>query len=891
MFSRLTDLGKNLTDELSRINDEVKSSRTMPKKQVTQDEAARIMKLKTPNVSSIVKPEDVASAELDKQGQTKNIGKVSGTSIHTEEHDDKTAKTKTKTQVQDKSEKSGKKLKEEEGKNEGTTEENKESVPVTSEVDLPESVVRKLKKFEKYERLYPRLYEAYKVDKAKLSIVNAFEKALRENTPCDGIGEVSSFIDYLSSLDSKGKVLQKALSEEAKKSADSSREKKIYAKKLEIVSAKNINLQKEAKGFKSKMEKLSAENQRLSSTFEENAELQKTITSLKEKVENVSSKRSPSESYVDRAQETDIPELEKSASDSASVLRSENQYLKNTLEGCNKKINILEAALKKVGERKNATSEEDTLEKGSSLEEELELNKTELEMLRVQNAEALKDYERTKKSLSKKLETSLTENKKVENDLHNVRSKYQSIMDANEKFKNENKKLESENSLLLERINTTQKKADKLLKDNEELHQHLNDLQDKSGTLEEAEVKRKDLAAKLEIAAKETESKNRQISDLEKVDKERQQKIAKLSLQHSSLQKEQKLLVNSKNKLLSDLEQSKQQRTEMKLKFSKVITDNNKLVKEKEELKDKYDNLKEINTGGQAKIENLKRRLDEVLVDKKEFEDRIDTLEERLSQTRTLLQERTRDASTMRKLLKQGDQNRDNKYILLDEQLTDLKEQKEKVDDAHMLLQRDFSQLKDKTTKQINGLQSQNTELVRENTRLKKSMKLHKSISNSEMRKSYSSGQVSLTNDSSDKIDMLQKALTEKSAEMEKLEDMNRILQRANNESNQKLIALNRKLRSMSQQFRRRSSAASMNSSSSMNRSNDTTTQSVTADNEITGENTKNDDNERAIYIRNVLFGFLENKDQRNMLLPVMKTLLVMSDDDEQKFVKLLSKA
>lgn len=93
----------------------------------------------------------------------------------------------------------------------------------------------------------------------------------------------------------------------------------------------------------------------------------------------------------------------------------------------------------------------------------------------------------------------------------------------------------------------------------------------------------------------------------------------------------------------------------MKLKFSKVITDNNKLVKEKEELKDKYDNLKEINTSGQAKIENLKRRLDEVLVDKKEFEDRIDTLEERLSQTRTLLQERTRDASTMRKLLKQGD--------------------------------------------------------------------------------------------------------------------------------------------------------------------------------------------------------------------------------------------
>lgn len=95
----------------------------------------------------------------------------------------------------------------------------------------------------------------------------------------------------------------------------------------------------------------------------------------------------------------------------------------------------------------------------------------------------------------------------------------------------------------------------------------------------------------------------------------------------------------------------------------------------------------------------------------------------------------------------------------------------------------------------------------------------------------------------------------------------------------------------MSQQFRRRSSAASMNSSSSMDRSNDTTTQSVTADNEITGENTKNDDNERAIYIRNVLFGFLENKDQRDMLLPVMKTLLVMSDDDEQKFVKLLSKA
>ena len=47
---------------------------------------------------------------------------------------------------------------------------------------------------------------------------------------------------------------------------------------------------------------------------------------------------------------------------------------------------------------------------------------------------------------------------------------------------------------------------------------------------------------------------------------------------------------------------------------------------------------------------------------------------------------------------------------------------------------------------------------------------------------------------------------------------------------------------------------------------------------------------EKSVYIKNVLMGFLEHKEQRQMLLPVIKMLLFMSDDDTKKLTELLAK-
>lgn len=888
MFSRLTDLGKNLSEEISRINDEVKSSRTTTKNQVSQEEATRIMKLKTPALSSIVKPDEIESTSSEEQ--TGKIDQTAKNPSHLEQHSEKDV-TGTQMEKQENEANSGNQP----AKNQNLSKESELSTKgnaeqVLAESDLPKSVVKKLEKFDKYERLYPRLYDAYKVDKAKLSIVNAFEKAMRENTPCDGISDVNSFLDYLASLHSKSKVLQKALNDETKKSASFSREKKVYAKKLEIMAAKNNNLQKNLKGIESKLDKLSAENLKLSSAEEERIKLQETVTPLKDKIKHSDASTTPAErNYINRAQETDTTEYDDSKTDSVSTLKEDINHLKDTLDNRDETIKKLEGILGKIKERQNVGSDEgESQNQRSSLEDELEINKTELEMLRVRNAEALKDYERTKKSLAKKLELSLSENKKVSTELHGLRLKFQSTTTENHKFTKQIKELAQIKSKLLEGSSAFEKQITELKKENEDLHKKLSDLQRKSEKMQDLENEERILSSNIELKSKELDEKTAKINELLKTNKEKQQKIDTLNLQLSSFQDEQKSVMGNKNKLLSDLERSKQKQTELTMKVNKVIANNNRLIKEKEELKDKYENLKEIHTGGQGKIENLKRRLDEVLVDKKEFEDRIDTLEDNLSQTRALLQERTRDASKMRKLLEEGNQDRNDKYRLLSEQITDLKEQKEKVDDAHMVLQREMSTLKDNTRKEIKNLQSLNAKLKQENSRLNMILKADGSIKTTGSGENPLREVASLANN--DKFDELQKILAEKDTKIRNLENMTRVLQKANNESNQKLVALNRKLRSMSQQFRRRSSAVSMSSSSSMSRSNDTTTQSILPDKRIQKETVRKEEDERAIYIRNVLFGFLENKEQRDMLLPVMKTLLAMSDEDEKKFLKLLSK-
>ncbi|KAI5778948.1 hypothetical protein EDC01DRAFT_622206 [Geopyxis carbonaria] len=84
-----------------------------------------------------------------------------------------------------------------------TTKESHRSSTVSSvglNTDFPPEVRVKLRKLEKLEGRYADLLRSYKIVHARNSLIEPFEKALRENTPCESISDPKSLIDYINSF-------------------------------------------------------------------------------------------------------------------------------------------------------------------------------------------------------------------------------------------------------------------------------------------------------------------------------------------------------------------------------------------------------------------------------------------------------------------------------------------------------------------------------------------------------------------------------------------------------------------------------------------------------------------------------------------------------------------
>ena len=80
--------------------------------------------------------------------------------------------------------------------------------------ELPREIRAKLSKLEKYEERHPRLIKAYKDQQA---LVQSFERALREHTPCDSIGDSDTFTEYLQNLAQRADLSIKELETVTKK--------------------------------------------------------------------------------------------------------------------------------------------------------------------------------------------------------------------------------------------------------------------------------------------------------------------------------------------------------------------------------------------------------------------------------------------------------------------------------------------------------------------------------------------------------------------------------------------------------------------------------------------------------------------------------------------------
>lgn len=205
MFSKISQLGKTFADEINRINDEVNNTPAGQNQIADPSVAKRIIATKTPEVDELDKPED-----LQKEDSV-----ASEDTVINSTNNDGTAKNVT---------------------NESKVAESADErvVPGTTikYSSLPPEVCSKLNKFEKYEKKYPQLFEAYKIEKKKTALIKAFENMLKEKTPCSSIAELNAVRDYLNSLESKSDMLNQELTKLTKEKKDRDEQVKKFQSKI-----------------------------------------------------------------------------------------------------------------------------------------------------------------------------------------------------------------------------------------------------------------------------------------------------------------------------------------------------------------------------------------------------------------------------------------------------------------------------------------------------------------------------------------------------------------------------------------------------------------------------------------------------------------------------------
>lgn len=418
--------------------------------------------------------------------------------------------------------------------------------------------------------------------------------------------------------------------------------------------------------------------------------------------------------------------------------------------------------------------------------------------------------------------------------------------------------------------NDNNERLETLMKETATLKNELTHLKDTSDL---DKKKKKDLTIALGKASKrnddlvnkyKTENSQNELK-FKQIIQQKNKDIKQLKEKMQNIQGDEGVRVKNQEKLLNNLEKARNMQRETSIKLSKLTAQNNEYVRRVSELNDKVGHINSLRTKQDLEITDLKHRIEEMSMQSHEYESKIDTMEEELSQMKSLLEERTLEAKTMRRIIgdKANSTDKDDKKVR--NKLAETLREKSVLEDSLAFLQ----------NKEIKRGESFNLKLKQLNENISKLEATNNNLKTqlNEM-ESQNEGTGIIMPLTSPEISKLRSQLDQSEIKIQGLRQRNKTLQLVNDDNSQKLIRLNKKLRQMSQQSRK-SRSNSIISNESIPKSPKFTA----------------DSNEHAIYIRNVLFGFLEHKDRRNMLLPVIKALLLMSDEDEIKFTKLLGKA
>lgn len=527
--------------------------------------------------------------------------------------------------------------------------------------------------------------------------------------------------------------------------------------------------------------------------------------------------------------------------------------------------NDLVAAKDEIKQLKLDFPSNEELEKYNQLEKQLEESSKELDKIRRESEEK---SERLRIEHAEQVEK--IRQATIESLQQSSREEIETLKSNSEKASGMIKDLKGQLSRANKDLEESKKEIESLNQEKAKLNQRIDEL---------AKAKSVDSSLKLEIASLQSSvsHKDELIKEFREESERRAKErdtlkatISQLENSNSSLQGNNKSLVQEKSDLINKQEVTNQRITSLNAELSKLQVSRHEVVKELDELKTKFETMVKTKASSSDEVQSYKQQYEELSMKSKEAQNRIETLEDELSEAKLMLQERTRESSTIRKLLLEAEERNNIECANLKNDIRSinaerselesslqgaLKQRQREIDELKSSLSESSSKIKH-LTDQLDGLKKKYEPLINETATSPEAAKKTKDLENT--------------------IEELRNSLQSSSAKVKEYENMNRTLKKLNEESSLKVERLLQNYKHVTQQYRQ------------MQSSKATPPESTRSSSELPVAKSTPDKDTNTAYLKNVLFGFFEHKEQREQLLPVVKTLFQLDDSDEAKLMNAL---
>lgn len=655
----------------------------------------------------------------------------------------------------------------------------------------------KMKKFYKYEEKYPILLEAFKVEKRKTDLIRIFENVLKENTPISSISDADLLVDFIKGLNEKNQLLNEELKKQVNVNSALKRERKLFEEEKK-------KIEDERDSYKMSL----ADSSELDKLKLENKELITKIDLLKEQntqLDNLKAEKQDLENLLD----TVGKEL-----DTAKQQVLEFEYIKNQLEEKTKEMEEfrLNSDKSKVTDAKSTKRGKN---KRKALESQQKTSKPQQQEVTVKDTafEELKvNYDKLKAEMTSKSED-------VENLRDLLRDLGNDLTGAKEKIKQQEQKIEEyENEV--EKLQQSQ-------------------IQASNPSIE--------TSLKLEIASLKSsiEHKEQQITEL----KSQINKLQEVEKIKETLELHNKQLLSDKLELSKTQEFQSNKINALSDELVKVTAESLKLNESCSTLKTQLDIVEKAKRETSHEFQLVKQQYDDLLVKSRENRNKIDSLTDELGEKQKILNDRTKETSSIKKILLDNQQNMKKVEAEFNEKVLKIEQEKTNIEN-------EIYSLNKKKQRELDELKSIAENYLSKLTDLEDK---YNSVKNQPV-------PVNTHEDNTELIETLRTSLAESINKISELQQVNDVLKKLNDENNLKFEKLSKNYKLLTQQYKLLESTQTHNNLQ-------------VKEKEITSKSPNMD------YLKNVLLGFFEHKDQREQLLPVLKTLFEFNRDEERKLL------